>query len=366
MPSITATRVLVTAPSLNVEDNVSGISNLTRLLIDNNLDINYTPFIAGKTDKERRGVKWLIKHFILFVRFFFAANRTGIDIVHINMPMESLSIIRDYIFCVLSFLAKKPYILHLRGGYYSLNPDTPLFFLFLVKWALKKASLTIVQSTKEREFICKHYKISTKTLSVLPNSAKVPSLIDKAFPLNSEITLLYMGRIDKNKGLKEIVDGLASLSSKIRYILKIAGVGPDQKWLLDYCSRILPSNYIYYGIVSGEKKERLLIDSNIFLLPSYYEGLPNALLEAMSYGVVPIVSRVGSIPEVVAHNQNGLFVDVKNSSAITQAIEELIANPSLFKILSTNARDTISRKYDLDKYIDQLNSLYSRVLHVSR
>ena len=109
--------ILITSPSLDSSSNVSGIANLTRLLIKSNSRIDYLHFIVGKKDSQKRDFVWLVRNLLLVVRFI----RTllfgrRIKVCHINMPMAPLSI---YIHCVLilfSVFFRKKVILHLRGG----------------------------------------------------------------------------------------------------------------------------------------------------------------------------------------------------------------------------------------------------------
>ena len=93
-------------------------------------------------------------------------------------------------------------------------------------------------------------------------------------------------------------------------------------------------------------------------MPSFYEGLPMSLLETMSFGQVPIVTPVGSIPTVVTNNVNGIFVNIKNTQDIVDAIKELSTNREKYSALSIKSQKTIFEKFDDGKYITLLNKLY--------
>ena len=113
--------ILITSPSINTKDNVSGIANLTRLLVENNSEVNYKLFTAGKKDNETRGIKWFFKQFGVLLAFRKQFSKEEISFAHINMPLEKAAILRDTSFAFMCRLVKKPYVLHLHGGTYSQN-----------------------------------------------------------------------------------------------------------------------------------------------------------------------------------------------------------------------------------------------------
>jgi len=354
--------ILITSPSTQTKDNVSGIANLTRLLVENNKAVKYTLFTAGKKDNETRGIKWLLKQFGVFLAFKKQANNKAISFAHINFPLEKAAILRDTSFALILLFIKKPYVLHLRGGVYSKNNQTPRFFKILIKKSLKKASQIIVLGNEEKNFIIDYYNVDKNKITALPNCVKVPEYKQKSINKNTRINILYIGRLDKNKGLEEIIQALSALLTGINYSFNIAGDGPDKDWFIDSCKKNLKNKFEYKGIVFGKTKEKLLAESHVFLLPSYFEGLPNALLEAMSYGVVPIVTPVGSIPEVVKQKENGILVDKQNSTEIKNAIEYLFHNIDIYTQLSQKSYKTIVENYSLNNYIINLNKIYKLIV----
>ena len=93
-------------------------------------------------------------------------------------------------------------------------------------------------------------------------------------------------------------------------------------------------------------------------MPTYFEGLPMSLLECMSYGIVPVITPVGSIPEVVVDGNNGMFIKVKDTDSIVEAIRKINSDRNLLNRLSVNARNTIFSKFSTLQYISQLNHIY--------
>ena len=108
-------KILITSPSLNTNENVSGISTLTNLLIKNNLEINYTHFKVGREDNQKRNLFWFFYQFKLIISFVIKLIKYRFDIVHINMPLSELAIIVNFILIIISKLLLNNVIVHLRG-----------------------------------------------------------------------------------------------------------------------------------------------------------------------------------------------------------------------------------------------------------
>ena len=124
-------------------------------------------------------------------------------------------------------------------------------------------------------------------------------------------------------------------------------------------SKHLGKSFIYLGVQNHNQKKEIFTKSHVFILPSFFEGLPNALLESMSYGVVPIVTSVGSIGEVVENYKNGIIVPKYNHKKISDHIINLFDNNKLFNSLSLNAYETIKNNFSLSSYIINNNIYYS-------
>jgi glycosyltransferase involved in cell wall biosynthesis len=355
-----AAKILITSPSFNVNENIGGISNFTKLLIENNHLIKYVLFVRGKKDFERRGFIWFIRQpFVLLNFITIIISKKGIKIAHINMPLESIGIVRDSLLIIIAACFRKKIILHFHGGNYNLNNKIPFFLNIFLKISIILAHKIITLGKKEQEFLIEHFNMDIGDIIFIPNSVKIPT--SSLLKSKSLLRILYLGRIDKNKGLKEITLALEQLKNKVKFQFIIAGDGPDKDDFIGDCKRRIPDNYHYMGIISGEKKEMVLDETNIFLMPSYYEGLPYALLEAMAYKLVPIVTPVGSIPEIVEDGKNGFLVPVYNYKAIINSIIELDANPKKFEEMSQNAYETIKSDYSLSSYLNKINAVYSNL-----
>ncbi len=118
----------------------------------------------------------------------------------------------------------------------------------------------------------------------------------------------------------------------------------------------------FAGGAYGEEKLRLLTEAQAFLLPSYTEGLPYSLLEAMAAGAVPVVTPVGAIPDAVEDGVHGVFVPVGDADAIAHAVQRLAADRPRLARLSAAARRRVAAAYSIDRLAADAIALYGALV----
>lgn len=115
------------------------------------------------------------------------------------------------------------------------------------------------------------------------------------------------------------------------------------------------------GWIGGKEKEEILKKCNIFILPTYFEGMPISLLEAMSYGCACIASEVGGIPKVMTHNQEGLLIKPKSKESLREALRLLFTEKDLQKRLGQAAAEKIKTEYSMEDQLQQLVEYYRKL-----
>ena len=184
----------------------------------------------------------------------------------------------------------------------------------------------------------------------------------EASALNQRRALIlgYLGRIEPNKGMTELLAALKKLKAEGRkFKVRFAGKEQTEGEYLPKFEEALGEDFEYCGLVSGETKREFLDSLDVFVMPTYFEGLPMSLLETMSYSVVPVVTEVGSIPTVVKDGENGLFVKVKDVESICEALKKLDDDRVLLAKMSVEARKTIQENFSATKYVERLNEIYA-------
>jgi len=171
-----------------------------------------------------------------------------------------------------------------------------------------------------------------------------------------------MGRIERKKGIHDLIEAGKLLADKFRFKIILCGEGNISLWQEECSNKGLIDVIQFRGWVSGEEKELLLRETDIYVLPSYSEGLPMSILEAMSYGIPVISTPVGGVPEVVIDGINGFLVDPGDVHGLADKLEQLISDYRLRMKMGITGRQFAQEKFDISNNIKQLMNIYARLL----
>jgi len=354
--------ILITAPSLDPAQNVSGISTVVQTIIQYNIQHCYYHYLLGRPDQKLNRLirlKHLVLQLILFPLFL---KKNKIELIHQNLPLDPKGVLREYLINLWCRLLGIPVVLHVHGGVFLMNGTTKRFFKLLSKSLFRKSKLVVVLSDIEKKALKDHYQYFNAI--VLCNSINVSlyQTRNKQLP-DIKPTLLFLGRIHESKGIDDIIDAFRLLKKKMDFRFILCGAGPLKDHFISECHQILGTDFEYRGIVSGNAKIILIQEADIFLLPSRYgEGLPMALLETMAAGVVPVTTDDASMKYVVQHYINGIRVEKKNPQDLYEKLKCILLAPELYELLSNQASQTIARHYDINNYVIQLNKIYNLAL----
>jgi glycosyltransferase involved in cell wall biosynthesis len=196
------------------------------------------------------------------------------------------------------------------------------------------------------------YRIPRDILTVAYNGVPLPDPATPRVP-DGTFVMLYNGRLsDTDKGvllLPAILDGLVQRG--IDAVLRVAGAGPDGPALAAAFSRLgLDARVQMLGNRSLADTEAGLAAADVFLLPSRFEGCPNALLEAMAAGVPCVAARIrGSVDHIVTDGTDGLLAEVADPASFTDHLARLAGDAGLRARLGAAARCTVSERFTVER-----------------
>lgn len=351
-------KVLITSPSLDENENVSGISTMISSIIEHG-GSKFVHFKAGRKDGERFGPNWIASQLKLPFLFRRAIARAKPDIIHINTAFEPRAIVRDLI--LARSAGKRPVVLHVHGGRFVMEDFPNSLLASLARKLLTVADRVILLGEPEAGRVLQ-FSPGLKT-SILPNAVAARAFPEAERQWGTK-TIVYLGRLQEAKGLSEMVEACRLLTEQgFKFKFSCYGTGPDEREFIRRMTGVLGDNFHYGGIISGDEKVRALNSADIFLMPSRYEGLPLALLEAMAAGCVPIVSNKGSIPTVVEDGRNGFLVAPGDLTQIVGKLKFLLSEGETgWNEYRRNARRTVRSRFDIDSYSEKLKDLYTEVL----
>ena len=284
---------------------------------------------------------------------FILLFNSKIKIVHIHTSQRK-SFIRSNVFMRLAKLFKKKLVLHIHGGgfkdYYYEEPN-------YVTKCLKRCDVIIVLSDEWKEFL----------KSVGFDSVIVENVITE--PVKREVQddgivhFLFLGLITKLKGIYDLVEVIANHKDEFigKMVLHVGGNGET-----DVLVRVIKDLGVedivkFEGWVGDEKKTDLMNKCKVFILPSYVEGLPLSILEAMSYNMAIISTRVGGIPSLVKDQKNGLLFEPGDKNAIYSSVKRLVFEKDLLLSMGKDNSQMVVDYYP-DIVAKKLTEIYQSIL----
>jgi glycosyltransferase involved in cell wall biosynthesis len=174
------------------------------------------------------------------------------------------------------------------------------------------------------------------------------------------LTVLALGRLGQRKGTYDLLCAVESLPAHVRsrVHLRLAGDGEVDQVRAQVAARGLGDTVDVVGWLGPRERDEALRQADIFVLPSYDEGLPMALLEAMAHGLVPITTPVGGIPEAVTDGVHGLLVPPGDPAALARALHRLVENDTLRERLGHHAH-LQAATFDVDGWRDELAEVWT-------
>lgn len=177
-------------------------------------------------------------------------------------------------------------------------------------------------------------------------------------------TVLFIGRLVAVKGQAVLLDAAALLAEhghKVNVIL--AGEGPLRPMLERYAEQLgLASQVSFPGAVGQEEIHGLYANASIFCLPSFAEGVPGVLMEAMAMELPVVSTRITGVPELVDDGHTGLLVAPGRVNLLVDALERLLVDPALCRRMGSAAREKVIREFNTERSAEQLHALFARML----
>jgi glycosyltransferase involved in cell wall biosynthesis len=295
-----------------------------------------------------------------WVRVAVLLRKLDAPLVHVQTASRG-SFWRKWVVCQMARAAGRPYLVHLHGGGFErfYERESGRLGRCLIRGTLRRAALVIALSEEWRQrllTICPSARVE-----VLHNAVAIPSGVASRSSTEHENVVLFLGHLLRDKGVYDLVRAFMQIAERFprsRLVLggtgNIVDVGALAKQL-GIAERVSCP-----GWLGPERKSAALANSAVFVLPSYAEGMPMALLEAMSWGLPVITTPVGGIPQLVTSELNGLLVAPGDVAGLAAAITRLLQDPALGKRLGDAARKTIEADFSLDQALTRLSGIYNR------
>lgn len=314
-------------------------------------------YIEAHREVSSFGKLWLVAFGLTQLLGLLLSDKVALLHVH---AASGVSFWRKRLFIRLGQLFSRPVIIHLHGGeFLKFYRDCSARQQRLVRRTLESADRVVVLSWTWRDRI---REISEcLRIVVLPNPVVVPA--ESQLRDGKEFRILSLGRLERAKGVFELIEAFALLRREhVCAVLTLGGEGDFHAVRQRLAELNVEGCVELPGWVVGARKEALLRSADAFVLPSHAEGLPVSMLEAMAYGIPVVVSRVGSVPEVVADGEHGLLTDIEDVQGVLTAMQQLVASSEARRRLGRAGRELVVSTYAADRVCTQLEGIYAEVL----
>lgn len=307
--------------------------------------------------------KIILKRFYIaltaFTRIFYYTVTGKVSLIHMHMSMRG-SFFRKLIIFRIAKLKIIPTIIHLHGSEFKEFYDgSPVIVKKVIKYLLDSVSCIVVLSNSWKKYIS---SLTKNKIFIINNF--VPDIYrDEEKQLNRKRSnILYLGVFGARKGIYDLIKVFAEINEQMKGIKLIcAGNGEIEQVNQIIKELNLSNKAINLGWISGEQKLNVLNESAIFVLPSYNEGLPMAIIEAMSCSMAVVATNVGGIPEIV-DKKTGILVNPGNIVQLKNALLDLLTmDESEFEKICRQSRDRYEREYSSMHNLSQMHEIYTRL-----
>ncbi len=218
-------------------------------------------------------------------------------------------------------------------------------------------SVIISNSNAGKIFLHQEVGIPEHKIDVVQNGVFLPEVAQSS---SSDLfTILNVASLTEKKGQEYLITAFSRLREDgISAKLVIVGDGPQRAYLEDCVVTAKISDMVEF-LGFQESVDAYLRNCDVFVLPSLWEGLPVALMEAMAYGKPCIATRVGGIPELITDGVDGVLLEPKNPLALYESLLRLYKDDALRLVLGKAAREKIKTQFTMDTMIASIERIYS-------
>ena len=277
------------------------------------------------------------------------------DVIHMTTS-GSLAVIRDIMFIKIAKKFHVPIVYHLHFGKTKQAAEKGGIIWILYSCALRNADSVIAIDNTTYNALKESLPDAKAELMPNPiNTKKLPKLEDEP-----KKQVVFLGWVVPTKGVSELVEAWNTVGDEYPdYKLLIIGQSSPE-YLQELKSNIKAENIIFAGEMPHEKAMEAVAQSKVFILPSYSEGFPYVVLEAMALKKPVIASAVGAIPEMLA-NDCGILINPKSSEEIISALRKVLSDKKLRGHLSTNALSKVNFEYEIETVYKQYKEIWNNV-----
>ncbi len=308
----------------------------------------------------------LVSRCLFFARFlglflWKLASNNQIRVVHIHMSSRG-SYFRKALVAEIAKVAKKKVILHVHGSEFEVfYRESFALVKRCIRRTLSMSDVVVALSEQWRHSLSR--MSGRDNVRILYNPAVVGPYLERED--SGTVNFLFLGRMGVRKGVFDLVEAVALMRrSNVRVF--VYGDG-DVEGVREHVLRFAVSSKVCVaGWISGSEKTAILKSAHVLVLPSYHEGLPMSVLEAMSWGLPVLATDVGGISEAVEHGRTGFLVEPGDKDGLAKRMDELASSHELRRAMGKAGYGAAKTKFSVEVVLDALRQMHASLLEGSR
>lgn len=346
---------------------VGGVVTVCRILMESNLQNNFDLVLIDSTQRSNPPPRFVIRFFSALQRtnrYLSALLREKPDAVILFSSLGA-SLVEKSMLAWLTRIKKIPVFIFPQGAkLITIVEDKPWQKMWIIP-AMRGATHFLCQGPTWQRFAVEVVGFNVNKTEIIYNWTATPELLKigsqkKEFSGSNKLKILFLGWLEVGKGIFELLDACLALSKKYQFKLLIAGRGQAEENARKFVAEHQLESFVeFLGWTHDSDKIELLSTADILALPSWNEGFPNAVIEAMAAKVAVVVTSVGNIPEILTDREQGLIIPPKDTVSLTGAIAELLTDTMFRKQLASRgylfAKENFSSEVGVDRLIDIVN-----------
>lgn len=311
-------------------------------------------------------LRWMfaVKRLFVFLFLLVWHRPSGV----LAFASGSLSFIeKSLLLWIASLMRCKTFLFPRAGSIIEWVEQSPLRPL-LVQLMLKRVSCVFCQGKTFKKFASDVCKVKDENIVIVNNWTACKSDVARGrIRLTKQIgfkksRLLFVGWLENEKGVWDLIEALSYVRKRGRnFKVSVVGDGSQKDKLVAKAKELGISNMLdFKGWLQKEELNNCYSQNDIFVLPSWNEGFPNALIEAISFGLCPVVTNVGMICDHLTDGVHGRIVPAKDPELFASAVIEVIDKPHLAKQYASAANTVADRSFNPETSIGKLCEAISR------